>query len=198
MLTATESRLLRVLIALRDATGAKTRTPVAESSVIELLQDDPDAAGSVPAVLDDLERQGFAQITMSGGVREVQMTAPGKIKAAEYDGLRARAIVPPAPTARASARPAAPSTPTVSADWRNDVTDVLDAATQAVPLLPEDSAVVVRALLEDARDAVDDDTRPRARRALTALGGYLGDPASGSLANVLAAQMVAQAGRLAD
>lgn len=197
MLTATESRLLRVLIALRDATGAKTRTPVAEASVIDLLQDDPDAAGSVPAVLDDLERQGFAQITMSGGVREVQMTAPGKIKAAEYDGLRARSIVPPAPAPKAGAA-AAPAPPASPGDWRNDATDVLDAATQAVSLLPDDTAAVVRILLADARDAVDDDAKPRARRALAALGGYLGDPASGSLAGVLAAQMVAQAGRLAD
>ncbi len=191
MLTTSESRLLRVLIALRDATGAKTRTPVPEASVAALLQDDPDVRGSVSAVIDDLEEQGFAQITRVGGLREVQMTAPGKIKAAEYDGLRARSIVPPAPKA---SRPE----PVVRGDWRTDVSEVLDAASQAVTLLPPDATPALRALLDDARDAVDEGARPRARRALTALGGYLGDPASGSLANVLAAQLTAEAARLAD
>lgn len=196
MLTSTESRLLRVLIALRDATGAKTRTPVPEAAVIELLRDDADATGSVPAVLDDLERQGFAHISSAGGVREVQMTAQGKIKAAEYDGLRARAIVPPAPApTRHAPAPVAPAAPV---DWRDDVVAVIDAASQAIPLLPPDMEDVLRVLIGDARDAVDDDAQPQARRALTALGGYLGDGASGSLANVLAAQMRAESARLAD
>jgi hypothetical protein len=52
--------------------------------------------------------------------------------------------------------------------------------------------------VEDARTAVSAGSAPRTRRALTALGGYLADPASGALGNVLAAQMLALAPALSD
>ena len=54
MLTTTESRLLRVLIALRDATGAKTRTPVSEDLVADLLAHDPEFDGPVAEALGSL------------------------------------------------------------------------------------------------------------------------------------------------
>jgi len=125
----------------------------------------------------------------------VQMTAPGKIKAEEFDRLRSRTPLP------SSARPAkghagltpdAPL-PAVAEDWRASAAEVLDAVTQALSLLPPDTTAVVRSLLDEARKAVADDSRPRTRRALTALGAFLGDAASGALGNVLAAQMLAVA-----
>lgn len=209
MLTTTESRLLRVLIALRDATGAKTRTPVSEELVAELLRDDAAFAGSVAAELDDLERQGFARITATlSGIRDVQMTAPGKIKAEEFDRLRARATIPPAvprparpadATRREDAATAASATASAPVDdWETGVAEVVDAVTQAITLLPPDTTIVIRSLIDDARKAVSSGSRGRARRALTALGGYLGDAASGALGNVLAAQMLALVPQLDD
>lgn len=226
MLTTTESRLLRVLIALRDATGAKTRTPVSEDLVADLLAHDPEFDGPVADELDDLERQGFAVIdTDRSGGRRVQMTAPGKIKAEEFTQMMARAGIPlgtsaaPVPAAvpaRAASLaaalqlrtdPPAPATPLPSPagplpvpgdDWSRTVGDLLDAVTQAVPLLPADTATVVSTLIEDARGAVSADSSARARRALASLGGFLGDAASGTLGNVLAAQMLALASALGD
>jgi hypothetical protein len=203
MLTISESRLLRVLIALRDATGAKTRTPVAESLVAALLRDDADFTGSVSDELDDLERQGFAQIGRgTPGAREVQMTAPGKIKAEEFHRLRSRSPMPSAPRSARTAiddpmdgQPAAAS---MSEDWRLSAGEVLDAVTQAISQLPPDTMSTVRVLIEDARRCVADDSRARARRALTALGAYLGDAASGALANVVSAQMLALVLRLGE
>jgi hypothetical protein len=198
MLTIAESRLLRVLIALRDATGAKTRTPVAESAVAGILRGDPDFGGSVSDELDDLERQGFAQISRGAdGAREVQMTAPGKIKAEEIDRLTARGTLPAtSPGVRSAPRTAAPS-PALP-DWRGITGEILDAAAQATVQLPADATPVVRILLEEARRGLADGSRPRVRRALAALAAYLGDSASGALANVLAAQIVSLAPQLVD
>ncbi|HWT33020.1 MAG TPA: hypothetical protein VN107_04600 [Microbacterium sp.] len=226
MLTTTESRLLRVLIALRDATGAKTRTPVSEDLVADLLRNDAAFDGSVADELDDLERQGFAVIdTDRSGGRRVQMTAPGKIKAEEFTQMMARAGIPlgtgttpvpvpiPAPgaplaaTLHLRADPPDPAMPVPSPavplpapgdDWSRTVGDLLDAVTQAVPLLPADTATVVSTLIEDARGAVSANSAARARRALASLGGFLGDAASGTLGNVLAAQMLTLASALGD
>jgi hypothetical protein len=198
VLTISESRLLRVLIALRDATGAKTRTPVPEAAVAALLSDDAELAEAVSDELDELERQGFAHITRApSGVREVQMTAPGKIKAEEFDRLRARTPLPSTRPAsgHAAGMPDAPRSGAAE-DWRTSSAEVLDAVTQALSQLPPDTSAVVRSLLDDARKAVADDSRPRTRRALTALGAFLGDAASGALGNVLAAQMLALLPRL--
>jgi hypothetical protein len=199
VLTISESRLLRVLIALRDATGAKTRTPVPEAAIATLLSDDAELAEAVSDELDELERQGFAHITRApSGGREVQMTAPGKIKAEEFDRLRARTPLPSStrPTGGHAAGTADAPRSAVAEDWRTSSAEVLDAVTQALSQLPPDSTTVVRSLLDDARKAVADDSRPRARRALTALGAFLGDAASGALGNVLAAQMRALLPRL--
>jgi len=198
MLTISESRLLRVLIALRDATGAKTRTPVAESAVAAILREDPDFGESVADELDDLEHQGFAQISRGApGSREVQMTAPGKIKAEEIDRLKARGTLPAtSPGVRTAARATAPS-PALR-DWRGITGEMLDAASQATIQLPADATPVVRILLEEARRALADGSRPRVRRSLAALGAYLGDSASGALANVLAAQILSLTPELTD
>jgi hypothetical protein len=203
MLTISESRLLRVLIALRDATGAKTRTPVAESLVAALLRDDADFTGSVSDELDDLERQGFAQIGRGApGAREVQMTAPGKIKAEEFHRLSSRSPMPSAPrsarTANDDPMNGQPAPASTSEDWRLSAGEVLDAVTQAITQLPPDTMSTVRVLIEDARRCLADDSRARARRALTALGAYLGDAASGALANVVSAQMLALVLRLGE
>lgn len=190
MLTITQSRQLSVLVALRDATGDKTRTPVAESAVAALLDHETGFDGSVPDALDDLQTQGFALIAgRSHGDREVEMTAHGKIKAEEFDRMRARGTTRAAPPARPVA---------ASASWRSQAHAVLDAAAQAISQLPPDAESVVRCLVEDARTAVSAGSAPRTRRAFTALGGYLADPASGALGNVLAAQMLALAPALSD
>ncbi|KHK97097.1 hypothetical protein LK09_12495 [Microbacterium mangrovi] len=229
MLTITQSRQLSVLVALRDATGDKTRTPVPESAVAALLDHEIDFDGSVSDEVDDLQAQGFALIAgRSPGDREVEMTAHGKIKAEEFDRMRARGTTRPSPPARPepasrSLAPADPATPAqdapeppplhaalrraaepdagtpenrsapASAGWRAQAHAVLDAAAQAISQLPPDAESVVRCLVEDARTAVSAGSAPRTRRALTALGGYLADPASGALGNVLAAQMLALA-----
>lgn len=239
MLTTTESRLLRVLIALRDATGAKTRTPVPEDDVAERLTTDPEIDGPVADELDDLERQGFALIeTDRSGQRRVQMTAHGKIKAEEFAQMMVRAGTPlgqtrapsavatPAPSLAAvlglraapvaeesapavveastpaslpDALPSAPLAPhEPGAGWSASVADMLDAVAQAIPLLPPDTAAVVSTLMDDARGALSAESPARARRALAALAGYLGDAASGALGNVLAAQMMALAPQLQD
>jgi hypothetical protein len=91
----------------------------------------------------------------------------------------------------ANASPGSSQVLVVDSEWATKLTAVLDAIEQALATLPADMSSAVGALVLDARTAVAMDSPSRAKRALTALGSFLGDTASGALGGLLSAQAVA-------
>lgn len=76
-------------------------------------------------------------------------------------------------------------------DWGSRVTATLDAVTQSFAALPQEIGIALEPLIEEARAGVAQNEPRRARRALQAVGGFLGDSASGALGSVLGAQVLA-------
>lgn len=76
-------------------------------------------------------------------------------------------------------------------DWGSRVTATLEAVTQSFAALPQEIGVALEPLIAEARAGVAQNEPGRARRALQAVGGFLGDSASGALGSVLGAQVLA-------
>jgi len=76
-------------------------------------------------------------------------------------------------------------------DWGQRVTATLDAVTQSFAALPQEIGVALEPLIAEARAGVAQNEPGRARRALQAVGGFVGDSASGALGSVLGAQVLA-------
>ncbi len=91
----------------------------------------------------------------------------------------------------ANASPGATQSLTINTEWAAAATEVLDAVDQSLATLPTDMTSAVAALVEDARSAVAENSPTRAKRALNALGSFLGDTASGALGGLLSAQVLA-------
>lgn len=79
----------------------------------------------------------------------------------------------------------------VDAEWATKALVFLDSIEQALPTLPIDMSTTVSALVTDARNALADESPSRARRALSAIGSFLGDASSGALGGLLSAQALA-------
>lgn len=78
---------------------------------------------------------------------------------------------------------------TVENGWSEQVAQFIDAVSQMMPLFSDDLKADLARQVENARDAVQQQEPKKARRALTAIGKFLGDTASGALGGVLAAQI---------
>ncbi len=162
----------------------------------------------VPFTPDELERAG-ALLEKAGfieGPSVDQYDAPLRPRTTEkgrkvVEGSRSVHDPEPAPAQHftttvhgnanvANASPGAAQT-LVVANWGTEVIKVLDAIEQAVSTLPEDMSAEVELLIDSARNAVAADSPSRAKRALAALGGFLGDTASGALGALLGAQVLA-------
>ncbi|MET2012984.1 hypothetical protein ABXJ56_15680 [Microbacterium chocolatum] len=79
----------------------------------------------------------------------------------------------------------------VDSEWAAKSTAVLDAIEQALSTLPPDMSTTAAALVADARHAVETNSPSRTKRALTALGSFLGDTTAGALGGLLSAQAIA-------
>jgi hypothetical protein len=74
--------------------------------------------------------------------------------------------------------------------WTNEATKILDIIAQAITALPAAIQAEVATEVRVARDAVNANEPSRAKQALSAIGGFLGDAGSGALGGLLAGQLL--------